>query len=140
MIYVQEKKPDRQIELLELIAFDGNMHLCAWLYPDDMRTHIGEILVEYNDSKLEQVTSYNESADIRRTEIIDATAENIESLHRHMTKAGGIDSIALYAPEESDWEVALIAHESMCIVRDERYLKILLRAGFNASEDAPEWW
>jgi len=140
MIYVEEKKADRQIELLELIASDGNMLLCAWLYPDEVRDHIGGIAVEYNDLKLEQVSSYNEAADTRRTELVDATAENIESLHKHMNKVGGIDSLALYADGESDWEVAVIGHESLCIIRDERYLKMLLRAGFDASENAPEWW
>jgi len=140
MIYVEENKPDRQIELLELIAADGNMLLCAWLYADEVRTHIGGIPVEYNDSKLEQVSSYNEAADTRRTEVVEATEENIASLHQHMHKLGGIDSIALYIPGEPGWEVAVIGHEHMCIVRDDRYLKMLLRAGFDASENAPEWW
>ncbi|MCU7945735.1 MAG: hypothetical protein KZQ72_03675 [Candidatus Thiodiazotropha sp. (ex Cardiolucina cf. quadrata)] len=141
MVYVSERKQCRQFELLELLTSEYECGLVAWRYPESKAYQLLGMPIISNKPPLEPVTTYENSTDSKRTDLIEITsntffeiAKNAGNLKRHC------DSLALYKPQETEWFACTIGHEGMCLVREDAVIEMLAARGFNATKEAPAWW
>ncbi len=141
MIYVEEKKFNRQVELLSFIANESDYNICAWLYPESSATEIAGYPITDNSAGLIPVTTYENGHVPVCTLLVPADSVSIDAFSSAKVELKkNADSLTLYKSNESNWSVATIGHEGMCLVEDDNLLTNLISSGFNASKEAPSWW
>jgi hypothetical protein len=141
MIYVEEKDFNRQIELLSYLANSHDANICAWLYPESKVRELAGHEVTSNPSSLTPATEYEDGHKPRCTAPTAASSAAINSFAgSHAALKKNCDSLALYKINESSWLAVTIGHEGMCLIQDNSLLNSLIKAGYAASTDAPDWW
>jgi len=141
MIFVEEKDFNDQVALLSFLAESGDYSICAWLYPDQVASELIELSVSDNPLGLIPITTYENGHKPRCTKLLPASKTNFRLFS--VAKAEilkNCDSLALYENDQVNWVAATIGHEGMCLVQDDNLLNAIVRAGFNASLEAPNWW
>jgi len=141
MIYVEEKEFKRQIDLLNLLSEKQAYKICAWLYPESNVKELAGLKVLSNKSLIEPITTYENGVIPQHTELVPATKEIINLFVRSKSELeSNCDSFALYPTGTTNWVVAIVGHEGMCLVRPTELLSTLVSNGFKASKKAPVWW
>ena len=141
MLYIDELNFQRQIDLLAFIASQSTLSLCVWLYPESKVLTVADQEVSKINKVIQPVTEYDDGFLPQHTELSICTYALLNSLLlSKMDVVKNCDSIALYKENESQWEVATIGHEGMCLVRDITLLSLLKNAGFSVSLKPPSWW
>jgi hypothetical protein len=141
MIYILEKDFNRQIDILEFFLKDKDYNICAWLYPESTSQNIANIPILNNTLNLELVTSYDDKYIPNHTKILTATFEiltMIRSSQKEVQK--NCDNITLYPLKSNQWEITIIPHEGICLVKDKAFLSKLINTGYDASLETPIWW
>ena len=141
MIYVEERKFSRQIDLLRFIASIHSLTICSWLYPESKSTSIAGVPVAEGSSNLQPVTTYGDGVRPRHTKLVEASHRTISAYAEAETEiVSHCDSLALYVAGQDSWFAVTIEHEGMCLVQDESLLPMLSEAGFSVSTEPPSWW
>ena len=141
MIYVEETDFNRQIDLLSLLSISNDCEICAWVYPESEAATIAGYPVVENSLGKSSVTTYEDGHAPKSTQLVKSDSQSISVFSSSKVELKrNCDSLSLYKNNESSWYVATIGHEGMCLVRDDSQLTNLIKAGFNASVEAPSWW
>lgn len=142
MIFIEEKRFQRQLDLLEYFISQGKFDLIIWFFPESkLRNICGLKLASKDLIEGEQVTAYGDGFKPRKTRRIELTSDLMNEVRNSAKEIqSNCDSLALYRPSEKNWSICTIAHEGMCLVRDENLIDELLSQGFSASLNQPEWW
>lgn len=141
MIFVEEKAFKNQIALLSFLAESEDYNICAWIYPEQVVSELIGLSVSDNPLGLIPVSTYDNGHKPRCTKLLPASKTSFRLFS--VAKAEIIkncDSLALYEADQVNWVASTLGHEGMCLVQDDRLLNNIIRAGFNASLEAPNWW
>ena len=143
MIFITEKKLERQLALLQLASqLTGATVFIAWLYPGLKLTSFAGLAVTSDSNDLLPVTTYGGSLEkTLNTKPLHLTVNLVAELVQGGTELfRSCDSLAIYRADEKDWLACTIYHEGMCLVKDNTLLPQLIAQGFSATEEAPSWW
>jgi len=139
MIYVQENKFSRQIDLFNYLTSQDSYSICAWLYPESEASSIASQSITQSD--LEPVTTYEDGTLPKHTKLVPCSEKTLKIyLSSQIEITENCDSLALYQANKLSWCAVTIGHEGICLVRDETLLQQLIAEGFKASIEAPDWW
>jgi hypothetical protein len=142
MLYIQEKNYRKQIELLRFLNRRDGYDFIVWLYPESKLKHLfGHQLCKGTNFEGLPITKYDSDAVVKRTcrtRIYELFMDEMNKYKR--IYSNNCDSCVLYKPGEYDWFAAVIGHEGVCIVNDDRMINELISSGFNVSHEKPVWW
>ena len=142
MIYIEEKKFDRQLDLLTYFSDAESYELIIWMYPESKLKSIFNFTL--NDGKELNgfpVTTYSNGVVAMRTPRVLLTKKLIGLMRKsRLLINNNCDSCALYFIGNNEWSICTIGHEGMCLVKDNQLLSDLVSVGFKASLDVPAWW
>ncbi|HEX7025708.1 MAG TPA: hypothetical protein VF268_00560 [Gammaproteobacteria bacterium] len=142
MIYVAEKDFNRQLDLLEHFSNSEDVELVVWMYPEaEIDELLGLKLYESRSIKAEPVTTYQEGIISRCTKRLPTDRNLIQKLRseRHIITKN-CDSICLYFSNDFEWQVCVVGHEGMGLVRNTSFISDLKKSGYNVSLNPPDWW
>jgi hypothetical protein len=143
MIYITEKKLERQMALLQLASqLSGATDLVVWLYPGFNLTSFAGLAVTRDSNGLLPATTYGDGSEkVSNTKPTHFTTSLVTKLVQGGSEIfRSCDSLAIYRTDEKDWFACTIYHEGMCFVKDNALLPQLIAQGFSATEEAPSWW
>ena len=130
-----------QIALLSFLAESGDYNICAWIYPEQVVSELIGLSVSGNPLGLIPVSTYENRHKPRCTKLLPASKASFRLFSEAKSEIiKNCDSLALYDADQVNWIASTIGHEGMCLVQDDRLLNDIIRAGFNASLEAPNWW
>lgn len=140
MIYVEEKKFDRQLDLIEFVSLGQEVEIVIWMYPEsNLDTLFGYDLIKSSDA--EHVTTYEDGTIAKRTPRLKISKEVIDLIRtKKQLLNKNCDSICLYLLGEFNWLGCTVGHEGMGLIKDDRFYETLIENSFNASFNAPSWW
>ena len=137
-------------KLINLAIQLGGTQIALWFYPD---FNIGDGNdVELNNStlyefkhkldKIEKVTIYNGEKYCDKF-TYNLNYDSISVIVSEVVNDDvNLDSISIYRENETEWFMAMIFHEDVCVVKDllAHEERILKDNGFNVSDLPPDGW
>lgn len=143
MIFVEERNIDNRLRAVEFLAAYNQYEIVIWMYPESKLENIlGYYLVPASNVKADPVTKYEDiSITVKCTSRLKLERKIILDLAENQAEMKqSVDSICLYLNGQEEWSLCSIGHEGMLLVKDVDYCDELIKAGFNASLSAPDWW
>ena len=140
MLYLKENL-ENQLNLLSFISSIPEYELVIWFYPDSKINKIASYEVVDNIPTYEPITTYEEGTYAKRTIPIPVNPESLSNTIKTIQESTKIiDSLALYKTSSNEWEVCIIGHEGIALVKDTSLKTTLKENGFNASLESPNGW
>ena len=142
MLYITESSFTRQILLLSKLSSKAKLELVIWLYPESSaESIIGLHAVPSTKVNALPVTTYESHIISRCTQRVRITDELIKAIALNESKLiGECDSLCVYHLEKFEWEISVILHEGVILIKDRSLLVNLEALNFMISPHAPSWW
>lgn len=96
----------------------------------------------FSFAKIEKVTLYDDERYCEQL-IYDLSHETIREVTNNIVNTNSsLDSVSMYRYDETEWFMAIIFHENVCIIKglDDGEERIMDEHGFIVSDSSPEDW
>ncbi len=142
MLYITESNFTRKILLLSKLTSKARLELVIWLYPESSAE---SIIGFHADSPTKvnalPVTTYPSHIVGRCTQRLQITDDLIKIIALNESDfIGECDSLCVYHPDKVEWEVGVIFHEGVILIKDSSLFVNLEALNFKISPHAPSWW